>query len=384
MSSGRPRILHVTAPGMVGGLESVVSLLVTGLADRGHAVGLVAALEPGVREPPFLETAREHGVAVHVVRAGSRDVRAERAQVAAVFREWRPDVMHSHGYRTDVLHGPVARAHGVPTVATVHGWASDTVKMKLYEWAQRRALRSFDRTIAVSAPIASKLVRSGVPADRIVLLRNAYAPRTAPLPRVAARARLGVHDDRLLVGWVGRVSIEKGPDLLVDAMARLGGPAEAVVIGDGPMRSSCEGAARERGARVRFVGSIPEAATVLPAFDLLALTSRTEGTPMVLLEAMAAGVPIVATSVGGVPDVLSAREGWLAEPEGERIAQALRDALERPSQRRDRAARAAERLRGEFAVGPWLDRHEALYGALRFRDAGVAAPPRPPALVHGD
>lgn len=384
MSSGRPRILHVTAPGMVGGLESVVSLLTQGLASRGHAVGLVAALEPGGREPGFLEAAREHGIAVHVVRAGSRDVRAERAQVAAVFRDWRPDVMHSHGYRTDVLHGPVARAHGVPTIATIHGWGSTTLKMRLYEWLHLRALRSYDRVIAVSAPIASKLARARVPAERIVLLRNAYAPRTAPLPRVAARARLGVHDDRLLVGWVGRLSAEKGPDLLVDAMATLGGNAEAIVVGDGPERAGCDAESRKRGARVRFFGAIPDAATVLPAFDVLALTSRTEGTPMVLLEAMAAGVPIVATAVGGVPDVLTAREGWLCAPEGEAISGALRDALERPAQRRERAERAAERLRREFAVAPWLDRHEALYGALSFRDAGTVARPPAAALAHGD
>lgn len=383
MISGRPRILHVTAPGMVGGLESVVTLLTRELARRDHDVALVAALEPGRPEPGFLEELREHGVAVQVVRAASRDMALERRQVAAFMDAWRPQVMHSHGYRTDILHRDVARARGVATVATVHGWTGRgaTLKMRCYEWMHRRALRGYDRVVAVSTPIIETLAGAGVRRERIVLLRNAYAPRTAPLPRVAARARLGIQDGRPLVGWVGRVSEEKGPDLLVDAMRRLGPLAEAVVVGDGRARAACERAARESGARIRFVGAVPDAATLLGAFEVLALTSRTEGTPMVLLEAMAAGVPIVATAVGGVPDVITPREGWLAEPDGQSIATALRDALERPVQRRERADRAARRLATEFAVRPWLDAHERMYAELAGKRLGAREPSATPALA---
>ncbi len=107
---------------------------------------------------------------------------------------------------------------------------------------------------------------------------------------------------------------------------------------------------------------MPGAGSLLPAFDLLMLSSRTEGTPMVLFEAMEAGVPIVATAVGGVPDVLTESEGWLV-PAGSSaaLAAAAGEALGNGEEAKRRAARAAERLRREFAVGPWVDAHVALY-----------------------
>jgi glycosyltransferase involved in cell wall biosynthesis len=135
------------------------------------------------------------------------------------------------------------------------------------------------------------------------------------------------------------------------------------VIGDGPDVEQL----RERsaslgfGARVRWHGAVPGAGGLMAAFDAFVLSSRTEGTPMVLLEAMAAGVPVVATTVGGVPDVVSGGEALLVPPEAPAsLAAALRTLLLDPAGARERAAAARARLQA-FDAGLWLDRYDAVY-----------------------
>ena len=143
--------------------------------------------------------------------------------------------------------------------------------------------------------------------------------------------------------------------------------AELHFVGDGRMRGNLEARARELGIgeRVTFHGPVVDAGRFLAAFDLLALSSRTEGTPMVLFEALAAGVPIVATTVGGVPDVVSEREALLVPSEDPgALATAIERALGFPEEARERADRAAHRLRSAYAVEPWLDAHVSLYRGL--------------------
>jgi glycosyltransferase involved in cell wall biosynthesis len=117
---------------------------------------------------------------------------------------------------------------------------------------------------------------------------------------------------------------------------------------------------------VKFHGRVPNAATLLRAFDVVVLSSRTEGTPMVLLEAMGAGVPIVATRVGGVPDMLNDDEALLVNPEDPRaLAEAIRTALADPAASATRAARARARIDAEFSNKAWLERHIALYRSIQ-------------------
>lgn len=365
------RILHLTAPGAAGGLESVVLGLTTGLRRRGHDVWLACTVLPGAPEPPLATAARAGDVHAVTLRLPGRAYRAEVRAVRGMLREGRIDVLHTHGYRSDVVGGWTARRLGVPQVTTAHGFIGGTRRSRLYEWLQLRTARRAAAAVAVSGPIVERYAAAGVPRERIRLIPNAWAG-AAPLAREAARAVLGLRTAGPFLGWVGRLSHEKGADVFVEALGQVADlPWEAVIIGEGGARAALEArvGALGLGGRVRWLGLVPDAGRSMAAFDAYVLSSRTEGTPVALLEAMAAAVPVVATAVGGVPDVVSEREAWLVPPESPgRLAGALRELLTAPDLGAGRGLAGRERLLQGHAAGPWLDRHEALYRSLLDRD----------------
>lgn len=359
-------ILHVLAPAPFGGLESVVRLLATGHAARGHHVSIAAIVDDDSH--PFVLALREAGVPVTTIIARGRNYRAQRRAMAELLRVRRPDVLHSHGYLPDILHLGVARALGIPAVTTLHGFTSTDWKLRLYERLQCRAASRASAAVAVSHGIAERLRRAGTPESRLHLIPNAYAPAERGLRRDEARTQLGLDAQRTYVGWIGRLSHEKGPDVMVEAMSRLTHPdAVLVFIGDGTDRVALEERVRARGLgdRVRFLGVVPDAGLLVRAFDVLALSSRTEGTPMTILEAMAAETPIIATRVGGVPDVLTEHDALLVAPERpDLLASAIATALTDQDAARARATSALARLHSAYAVEPWLLHYEQLYTSL--------------------
>jgi glycosyltransferase involved in cell wall biosynthesis len=255
-------------------------------------------------------------------------------------------------------------------VATAHGFTGGGLKNRLLERLDRWILGRFDAVIAVSRTLADQLIAAGVPRGSMHVVPNAWCPPTL-LDRATARRELGLDERAFQVGWVGRVSAEKGLDLFLDALTRVTVlPLSAAIIGDGPERKRLmrRAEAAGLGPRLRWLGTVSEAGRLFRAFDAFVLSSRTEGTPVVLFEAMAAGVPIVATAVGGVPDVLSDREALLVAPENPAaLAAALENLVKDPDSARVRAEAARSRLTQDFAAEPWAERHIAIYQMLNSR-----------------
>jgi len=337
--------------------------LTTGLAARGHEVAVVSVIGLQSPEPTLHALLSTRGVKLRSVTLPARAYGRERAAYREAFATLRPDVVHTHGYRPDVLAGPVAGRLRIPRVSTVHGFTGGDWKNHMYEFLQVRAFRHFDRIVAVSGPLQRKLVSSGLRPDQVTLLPNAFAEPTDRLARAESRALLGLAPDEVVIGWVGRLSREKGLDVLLDALVQVP-RATLSVLGTGNQHGPLLSQAGRLGitGRIRWHGLVPDAARLYQAFDLFVLSSRTEGTPIALFEAMAAGVPVVATAVGGVPDVVTEAEALLvpsASPDA--LARAIASVLEQPEAARERAAAARQRLQTRFALQPWLDRHETMY-----------------------
>lgn len=358
-------VLHVIAPGAMGGAEAVVRQLAVAQRSAGMRVAVAPVIEPGA-PAPFVDALREASLAVHPVAVRHRAYLTERRRLAAICAEFAPDVVHSHGYRTDVVDAAYLqrRAHR-PVVTTVHGFTGGDLRNQLYQWLQCRAYRVFDGVAVVAQSLRDQLA-SRVADDRLHLIPNAYHPGTVPLTRDAARAALGLPEGRFVIGWVGRLSREKGIDIFLDALASLATPEclDVSIVGDGPEMH----AARRRAARlgvadqVTWHGQVADAARLFAAFDLLVLSSRTEGTPMVLLEAMAARVPIVATRVGGVPDLLPYGTALLVPPGSPaELARAIRRVFVEPAGAAVRAHSARTRLVRAYDTAAWVERYAAMY-----------------------
>jgi len=365
-------IVQICAPGAIGGLERVVQGLSIGLVRAGHTVHAIGVHDPSTAVGPFFDAMSSAGVKTVPIAVGGRAYAAERRAVADALRASHAAVFHAHGYRSDLLHRGPARRLGMGTVTTLHGTSQLRGVAGMYEWVHERSLRWADAVIAVSGPIERHLA-SRVPRERLHRVPNAWVSVSATLPRPEARAALGLDPAVETIGWVGRLVEVKGPDLFLEALAALpAGRWVASVIGDGPERGALEQRARALGIgeRVRFFGALPDAGRYVSAFDVCCLSSRSEGTPIALLEAMAGGAAVVAFSVGGIPDVLrDGTEGWLVPPtDTTRLASSLHAALSDAPERARRANAARARLDADYAMGPWIEAHERLYrGAIARR-----------------
>ena len=363
-------IVHLLAPARYGGLETVVHALTAEQSKQGDRVCAAIVLPPEEADGhPLVAALSDAGVEVELIEVEGRAYRTERRRTKEVLAKHEADVLHTHGYRPDVMDAGVARRMGVPTVTTVHGFTGGGWRNRLYERLQVRAFRRFDAVVAVSEKLRGELVGRGLDVARVHAVPNAWSPEGGVLAREEARDRLGLPQDARIVAWVGRMTPEKGLDVMIRSLASMKqGFDLASVIGAGRAESEGRALAEQLdiSERVRWHGAIPNAGRLLGAFDAFAMTSWTEGTPMVLLEAMHAEVPIVTTSVGGIPDVVSADEAHLRKAGAVAdIAAALDDVLSNPIAARLRAAAAKQRLITDFAVEPWARRYRAIYDSLR-------------------
>jgi len=290
-------------------------------------------------------------------------------QTLACVRSHGVDLIHSHGYRADVLGVTVAKVLGLPIVSTCHGYVSTDRRLGLYNRLDLVALRYFDRVIAVSDQLRTELIRHGIDQLRVQTLVNGigdYRRSDRDRIRSGVRRRHGIAEDEIVFGFVGRLGQEKGLAYLIAALANLGGERfRLLLVGDGPQRAALEDAATRAGMgdKVLFVGFQDDPAGWYPAMDVFVLPSLTEGTPMVLLEAMSTGLPVIATAVGGVPSVVADHENGLLVPPADAIGLARAMNVLAP----DRTLRSAlgDRARAsvleKFDVRAWIRAMHDIY-----------------------
>ncbi len=346
---GRPlRILIVVDSLNVGGAERHVVDLALALHREGHAVTVACSVSGSLAEP--LETARIP-VRPLLGRIVKRRISLPYARaIRGLLGRERFDLVHAHIYASAAASALATVGTGVPLVVTEHTealWQGRGGRL-LSPWMYRRVAH----VIAVSDAIRRRLVeRDGVAPNKITLLPNSVPPArqthgdALPLPAELA-------EGSLLVGVVARLQPEKGVGSFLRAAAHVARELPAarfVVVGDGPLRKELLGLAEELGVhdRVLFLGFRPDAQALLGLMDVVAVPSVSEGTPLVVLEAMAAAVPVVASRVGGIPgQIQPGREGILVPP-GD--AKALGDALLSLLRDPERARRMGEagRLRAE-------------------------------------
>jgi glycosyltransferase involved in cell wall biosynthesis len=356
-----------------GGTGRHVMDLSEGLIARGCEVHM--AYSPARMDRVFQD--RLHGLrGLHHTAVEMRrnihpgDIAALRA-IRGYLRACGPfDVIHGHSSKGGALARLAAVATRVPAFYTLHGLimtdpAQARWKRLLYRSIERGLSLLSDRIITVSPETERAAVSLGLGRGRVIMVPNGIGPM-AVTPRAEARKALGVSDDIMVIGFVGRLVNQKAPELLVEAAARTAQilpRTRLAIVGSGPLESSLRELAGRLGVcdRILWLGQ-RDAKTVLAGFDVFAMSSRYEGLPYVLLEAMAAGLPVVATkSSGGELLIQPGVNGTLVPSDDPAaLAEALTSLLRVP-ERLVSYGQAARRRVSEFTVDQMVDRTLGAY-----------------------
>ena len=381
-ASPRPRVMHVITKLDVGGAQETTLAVVQALADAFETSVVAGVGTPG--ETTVDHELRAAGVPVVVVPSlrraiGLTDLGAFFALVR-LFRRERPDIVHTSSSKAGVLGRLAARCARVPSVVhTVHGWSFHNEQSRLafrgIVLAERLLARLTDVLVVVAASDRADGIRLRIrPRREYRLIRSgvdlAAFPRRTDAERIAARHELGVPLDAPLVGTVIRLSPQKDPSTWLRAtklLAMQEPGLRAVVIGEGPLLEPARAEADALGLHdtVSFVGARRDVAQLLAAFDLFMLSSRWEGMPRVLVEAVSRDVPVVATDVNGVRDLIEPGvTGLLVAPgDADALATAACELL-RDTELSTRVRAAARARVAVFDARTMVADHFALYGEL--------------------
>lgn len=282
------------------------------------------------------------------------------------------DLVHTHGYFADIIGTSAAQLLKIPQVSTCHGFTSTGIKLRIYNLLDMIALRFCRKAIAVSNRIRTELLDAGISPSRIQVIENAVEGIQDPCiqgqHRKNTRDLLGIGQQENLVGYIGRLSPEKGLEYLIEAISILniaGQFSRLLIIGEGPKETQLRLLVREKDLanNVIFAGFQEKVEEWLPALDVFVLPSLTEGTPMALLEAMANGIPVVATAVGGIPNILTSNiNGILVSPaRPEELANGIEALLSDAAMRKRISLEAKNTIVDKYDLDTWVRKIEALY-----------------------
>ena len=358
------RVMHLMFMLRTGGMELGVAKLANGL-DRSRVLSSICSClpaEPRARmgvdaRVPLFELRRRDGNDPVLV-----------ARLYRLFRRERPDVVHTHAWGTLCEGLLAAKAAGVPVM--IHGEHGTLQTRRHTRPVQRWAWGRTDQVLSVSSVLADRMAADvGFPRDRVRVIRNGVdLARFSGAHREEARRRLGLPAGDIVIGSVGRLHPVKDQQLLLRAVQGLrseGLAVRGIVAGSGDLLPSLEAEAARLGLgdAFRFLGDCRDIERVLAAMDIFALPSRSEGLSNTILEAMASRLPVVATRVGGTPEIVSEeRTGLLIPPQDPgALTAALRTLVQHPDRRVEMGERGRRRACGEFSLERMFAGYEQMY-----------------------
>lgn len=385
------RVLHVITRLVVGGAQENTLLTIRGLQALGYEVELAVGPQAG----PEGSLAVPEGTVVHRIPTLVREIRpwADLRALWALYRLARRgyDVVHTHTSKGGVLGRIAARWASTPLVVhTPHGHVyhgyGGRLRSRFFAWVERiLATRWTDALVALTESEKRDHLKHGVGSpERWHVIPSGVEMERYQRAGSLRRQDLGLSQDAFVVGCVARLVPVKGIEDAIEATARLtdvSPPVHLVLVGDGPQRLALQRLAKERGIgdRTHFLGLRRDVPELLPLFDLLVLPSRNEGMGRVIVEAQAAGVPVVATKVGGIPDLVTDGETGILVPPADPVAlaTAIRSLVEDRETRARMGAAARAHVARDLSAEAMVRALDALYRRSLSRDEERGL--RPPA-----
>jgi L-malate glycosyltransferase len=364
MSLSMFRICHLVSGDAWGGLEAMVLDLLGSEIYRARIDPTLVVLNEG----RFASKARAKGLHVVVVPESAMSFPSLVGELKRVIGDLKPDVIHTHRYKEILLGAILSGMSAVRHVVTIHGYEPPTgllVRWRTFfsnSFCIGAALLRGARFIVVADHLRKTFM---VPRSRCITIHNGITIPEQTRPEL--ERNFPDHSKAPVIGWVGRMVPVKGLSMLLKAVAEMPGspPPTLLLIGDGPERASLEQSAKSLGIadRVRFQGFVDDIWTFYYQMDLFVLPSLHEGIPIALLEALGAGLPVIASSVGGIPQVIGASgAGVLIESRSPSVwARTLIQTLNDPQKMKALGERARRHIQANFSVEEMARRYLAVY-----------------------
>lgn len=372
--SRRLRVLHLGSPTRLYGAERWILALAKHL-PRERVQSWVAVIKDAPElEAPLCVHAAQLGFSTQVFESYGKLSLSAIAQLRAFINENRIDVLHTHGYKTDIIGLFAAVGTGCATVATPHGWSKHTgVRLQIYETLDRLAFQFTDAIAPLSADLYDGLAHWPRLRSRLHLIPNAVDLSETDAIGVAPRA-----DGTFVIGYIGRLITLKRIDTLIRAFHELPIPGKCLqIIGDGPQRSELECLAAELGEsqRIRFFGYREDRMSLLRGFDLFVLPSESEGTPRCIMEAMGAGIAVIASAIPGCRDLVEDGATGLLFTAGHQadLAGKIEALFADPARRAHLALAGRQRVCENHSAKAMATKYLALYDSLLRHRARVAS-----------
>jgi glycosyltransferase involved in cell wall biosynthesis len=326
------RILHLIHSEGVYGAERILLYLAREQQRRGHepVIGSIGPLGVGAKE--IETTAKSSGLPMVPIRIASRPTPGVIRSLLQTVRDIAPDVLHSHGYKADILLGFLPRRVRGPMLTTLHGWTAGGKfdALWLYERLDRISLRMIDAVVVVAPTMLQLPALRRIAPDRLRLIENGIPPLAERLQDLAARGvglpaeLLSFMAQKPTVVAIGRLSREKGVAVLLEAFARVRAerPCQLLIVGEGPERAALQRRIQQLNLTdsAHISGYLEGADRLLKHAAGFVMSSLTEGMPLVLLEALQWQVPILATHVGAIPELLDGSRGGELVAPGDALA----------------------------------------------------------------
>jgi glycosyltransferase involved in cell wall biosynthesis len=375
------RVAYILTPIEFGGSEKVNLTFLKNVERTRFDIRPILLVRPWENENLFIKQVKEAEYSIYKIpvavkpRSNGKDYFRIPRCILILYRILSGEsfsLVHTHGYFADIIGTPVCKLLRIPHISTCHGFISNDRNLKIYNMLDRFALRFCNRIIAVSDEIKNDLLNAGIGESKITVIQNAVQNSNERKEfgenRTKKRKLLSIEESDFAVGYVGRLSEEKGVHYLIEAATILKEKDKhfkVIVIGDGPKRKELENLAKEKGleGEIIFTGFQSDVEEWFPVFDAFVLPSLTEGTPMALLEAMSAGIPPIASAVGGIPKVVeSGVNGFLVDAGDFRgMSEKIRILKENPVLRNKMATEALDLIKRRFDVHEWCRKIEREY-----------------------
>ena len=361
------KVLQVISSGGLYGAEAVLLTLSTTLNQTSHKSTLAIFNNLSNPNLEVHEKALLLGMESNLIPCSGQVDYKVISELRKLVQITGADVVHAHGYKADIYVYLALRGSSTPIVSTCHNWIKHSWLVSAYGAVDRLALRNYSAVVAVSEDVKRILLESRVDLNKIYLIRNGIDVESF----LNVTPSLREDRDTTMIGWVGRLSHEKGPDIFIRAAAQVLRECPDLVfilVGDGPLKADLEALANEIGisANVRFMGRREDMAAVYASIDLLVCSSRQEGLPMAILEGMASGVPWIATAVGDVPTLIKDGHNGLLVPIGdiEGLASGVLRLATNPDIRKQFGLAARQTVKDDFSTQRMTREYIALYEKL--------------------